>query len=121
MLRRLEALNEHRAAHGETPLEIGIGLHSGKVVAGSVGSPELLQYAYVGDTVNTASRIERMTRELERPLLISSETLERAGGRQAWKAEPMGRIELRGRREPLALWALTVPQCLQRTTATACS
>ncbi len=106
MLRRLDALNARRRQSGAVPLAAGIGLHSGPAVAGPIGSPELLQYSYVGDTVNTASRIERMTRTLDRTLLVSGTTLERAGGVAAFQAEPVGDTPLRGRRATLPLWAV---------------
>lgn len=106
MLRCLRDLNARRAAQGEATIDIGIGLHSGPVVAGSIGSPELLQYAYVGDTVNTASRIERLTREHGQALLVSGVTLDRAGGAAAFGAKPIGAVPLRGKRESLALWAV---------------
>jgi len=106
MLRRLDALNARRRRRGEPPLLMGIGLHSGPVVAGPIGSPQFLQYSYIGDTVNTASRIERMTRTLERTLLVSGTTLEQAGGPAAYRAEAVGDTPLRGRRETLPLWAI---------------
>ena len=106
MLRRLEAINARRRQRGAVALAAGIGLHSGPAVAGPIGSPELLQYSYVGDTVNTASRIERMTRTLDRTLLVSGTTLERAGGVAAFQAEPVGDTPLRGKRETLPLWAV---------------
>lgn len=71
-------------------------------MAGPIGSPDLLQYSYVGDTVNTASRIERMTRTL----LVSGTTLDHAGGVAAFKAEPVGDTPLRGKRETLPLWSV---------------
>lgn len=106
MLRRLDVLNARRRQRGAVPLAAGIGLHSGPAVAGPIGSPELLQYSYVGDTVNTASRIERMTRTLDRTLLVSGTTLERAGGVAAFQAEPVGDTPLRGKRESVPLWAV---------------
>ena len=106
MMLRLEVLNHSRHDRGLAPLGAGIGLHSGPVVAGPIGSPELLQYTYIGDTVNIASRIEHLTRELQRPLLVSGPTLDLAGGPACYPAEPVGTVTLRGRREPLPLWAL---------------
>lgn len=107
MLRRQAAINTQRAASGKPVLAVGIGLHTGPVVAGTIGSPEMLGYAYVGDTVNTASRIERLTRELDRPLLVSGVTFERAGSSAAFHAEAMPMMELRGKRELHAIWAVT--------------
>ena len=106
ILRRLEALNERRAARREAAIAIGIGLHTGSVVAGSIGSPDLLQYSYVGDTVNTASRIERLTRRLDRVLLASGTTFERAGGPAAFAAERMPAEPIPGKSAPLSLWAV---------------
>jgi adenylate cyclase len=107
MLRRLDALNGRRRRRGEPALAIGIGLHSGPVIAGPIGSPQLLQYAYIGDTVNTASRIERMTRALERTLLVSGATLDRAGGPAAYRAEAVGQVPLRGKLGTVPLWAVS--------------
>lgn len=109
MLQRQRALNARRKARGEPALDIGIGLHTGPVVAGSIGSPELLGYAYVGDTVNTASRIERLTRALGHPLLASGVTFERAGSSSAWRAAEMPPMQLRGKRKPQAVWAVSGP------------
>ncbi len=107
MLGRLRELNARRERRGEPALAVGIGLHSGPVVAGPIGSPDLLQYSYIGDTVNTASRIEGMTRELGRPLLVSGTTLDSAGGSAAFEAEAVGDAPLRGKRGALALWAVS--------------
>lgn len=106
LLRRLEALNRRRRGRGEAPLSVGIGLHSGPVVAGPIGSPQLLQYTYIGDTVNTASRIQALTRSLDRPLLVSGRTLELAGGPGRFGAAPVGETQLRGKRGVLPIWAV---------------
>jgi len=110
MLRRLAALNARRGARREPALAIGIGVHSGPVIVGSIGSPELLQYSYVGDTVNTASRIERLTRDLGRDLLVSESAFTRAGGETTFRGEAMAAVALRGKREELPLWAVSAPR-----------
>jgi adenylate cyclase len=106
MLRRLEGLNDRRAARREIAIAVGIGLHTGPVVAGSIGSPNLLQYSYVGDTVNTASRIERQTRAFNCVLLASDTTFESAGGLAAFAADRMPAEPIPGKREALSLWAV---------------
>jgi adenylate cyclase len=78
MVARLEALNRSWEAQGRPRLQIGIGLHSGVAVVGNVGSDLKREYTAIGDTVNTASRVEARTKEsIERfavPILISEET-----------------------------------------------
>jgi class 3 adenylate cyclase len=106
LLRRLQVLNRRRHGRGEAPLAAGIGLHSGPVVAGPIGSPHLLQYTYIGDTVNTASRIQALTRSMESPLLVSGPTLALAGGPARFGAMPVGETQLRGKRGVLPIWAV---------------
>lgn len=106
MLTRLAALNERRTSRGAPPLKIGIGLHTGPVIAGNVGSPSRMEFTHIGDTVNTASRIEGQTKDLGGALLISNDTYLAAGGAAALNARLLGRAMLRGRREPVELLAV---------------
>ncbi|MCC6276826.1 MAG: HAMP domain-containing protein [Oligoflexia bacterium] len=73
MRRRLAEFNEGRIAKGLKPLKIGMGLHSGELIAGNIGSNEKMEYTVIGDTVNTASRIESLTKEFGTDLLISAD------------------------------------------------
>ncbi len=74
MQQRLEAWNHKRRQAGLRTLEHGIGIHSGTVVAGNIGSAQRMSYALVGDAVNVASRIEALNKDFGSHILISGVT-----------------------------------------------
>jgi len=74
MRKALAALNRKRTARGKAPLAHGIGVHSGKVLAGNSGSETQSAYCLIGSTVNVAARIQGLTRDVGCDILISEET-----------------------------------------------
>ena len=101
MLRAIEESNPDSS----WPLRIGIGLHIGEAVTGTVGSPRRKEYTVIGDTVNLASRLESLNKEFGSQLLVS-DAIRHAAGEAMGGAEPLGPIAVRGYAEPVIVWRL---------------
>jgi len=95
MCRRLEEWNESRRAAGAIALRHGIGVHTGAVLAASIGSPERLSYALVGDPVNLASRIQGLTKEVGGDVLVSGDTVRRL--KEPFTLEALPAVRVKGR------------------------
>jgi len=76
MLRRLNGLNQRRLQAGRRAIDIGIGIASGDVVVGNIGSPRRMEYTVIGDSVNLASRLEGATKEYRVKVLLAQATVE---------------------------------------------
>jgi adenylate cyclase len=89
-------------------LRVGVGVNTGRVLAGAIGGAGRLNFSVIGDAVNVAARVEEMTREIERDVLLTTSTVSSMGSAQA--VESMGEHELRGIEGPVELFAPATPR-----------
>lgn len=100
--------NAMRATRGNAPVQVGIGVHYGPVVLGDIGGESRLEFAVLGDAVNVASRLERLTRELGAAIVASDDVV--VAARREGAGDDLPRLTpgppqtLRGRTEPVAVW-----------------
>lgn len=98
----LRRINRGFAERGLPEIRTGIGLHYGQVVAGNMGHAERMEYTVIGDTVNVASRLEGITKQLGCDIVISGELYEQV--KHAISAEPLERIKVKGRAEEVMVY-----------------
>jgi adenylate cyclase len=99
MRKALAALNEKLVARGMKAIATGIGIHTGQLVAGNIGSEKRMEYTVIGDTVNLASRLEGATKELGVAVLISQDTYDLV--KDHVEARPVKEITVKGREQPV--------------------
>ncbi len=104
MLERLRALNESWKAQGRKQLDIGIGLNSGEVIFGNVGSGRKIEFTVIGDPVNLASRLEGLNKEFKTSIIISEFTLALLGERA--RARALGGVKVKGKTVETAVFEL---------------
>jgi class 3 adenylate cyclase len=104
MREALGRYNDALSTRSLPQLHFGIGIHCGAVVAGLVGSDELLEFTVMGDVVNVASRVEGLTRRLDADILVTEEVKSRLGDR--FSMNPMPPAPIRGKSDPVLTWAV---------------
>jgi len=104
ILSAVEKLNVDLAKRDHAPIQIGIGIHSGPAIVGSIGSPQRLEFTAIGDTVNIASRVEGLTKIIGKPLLLTAAVHERS--RDSFDFEELPPQEVRGVDGRLSIFAV---------------
>ncbi len=105
-LRAEYLLNEKRAQRGQPPLQTGIGISTGSIVAGAIGSPSRCNYTVIGDAVNLASRLESLTKEKAFSARIICSESTRVNLRGQYSLRDLGEVAIRGKEHPIRIWAI---------------
>jgi len=102
MVRALGVLNAEWASFGLPRLDIGIGINSGDMVAGNIGSQSIMSYTVIGDAVNLGARLESLNKEYGTRIIISGAT--RALLKGQYDIRPLGSVTVKGKSEPVAIF-----------------
>lgn len=111
MVKRVHELQQQWMALGAVEFRIGVGIHTGNVVVGTVGSPKRLDYTAIGDTTNTAARIEAANKGLQTELLIGETTfakLNDAERTRVLSASQRHTVTVKGREWPVTVYSIDV-------------
>ena len=114
MVRELGDLNKAWAARGMPQLDIGIGVNSGEMIAGNIGSSSIMSYTVIGDNVNLGSRLESLNKDFHTRIIISDATRERL--RTDYALRPLGDVTVKGKSRAVSIYEVVVPSPM--TTAT---
>ena len=104
MIAALGELNTQWKSEGRAELDIGIGINTGPMIAGNIGSEAIMSYTVIGDAVNLGSRLESLNKEYGTRIIISDATRERLS--RPYRLRPLGDVVVKGKTQPVAIYEL---------------
>jgi len=107
MVKELGELNKAWAAKGMAQLDIGIGVNSGDMIAGNIGSSSIMSYTVIGDNVNLGSRLESLNKEYKTRIIVSDATRTRL--QSNYETRPLGDVIVKGKSKAVAIFEIKVP------------
>ncbi len=113
MVRELGELNRRWAAEGRVQLDIGIGVNSGDMIAGNIGSSAIMSYTVIGDNVNLGARLESLNKEYRTRIIISEATRSRLG--KSYEMRPLGGVVVKGKTRTVDIFEVIAPSPLVAT------
>jgi adenylate cyclase len=102
MMRTLDELNVRWARDGRPRLDIGIGINSGEMIVGNIGSHEIMSYTVIGDAVNLGARLESLNKDYGTRILIGEETKRRLKG--SVRTREIGAVTVKGKTQPVTVF-----------------
>lgn len=107
MIKTLQEMNLEWAAQGKPQLDIGIGINTGEMIAGNVGSETIMSYTVIGDAVNLGARLESLNKDYGTRIIISEATRQELKGR--YDIHPLGDVIVKGKSQPVAIYEVKSP------------
>lgn len=101
---RLKSLNKDFLKNGVPELNMGIGIHTGSILAGNIGSSIRMEYTVIGDNVNIASRIESLTKVYKTPLLITREVVDQLSNKDNFLIRDIDKLYLKGKSRAVSIY-----------------
>jgi adenylate cyclase len=106
MIAELQKLNQGWKAQGRfAELDIGVGVNTGVMIAGNIGSDAIMSYTVIGDAVNLGSRLESLNKQYGTRIIISDATRRALKGRYLYR--PLGDVVVKGKSEPVGIFEVT--------------
>jgi adenylate cyclase len=102
MIDELAVLNARWKAEGRAELDIGIGINTGPMIAGNIGSEAIMSYTVIGDAVNLGSRLESLNKQYGTRIIISEATRGRLS--RPYRLRPLGDVVVKGKTQPVAIY-----------------
>ena len=107
MIEELARLNSQWAADGWPALDVGIGINTGDMVAGNLGSESIMSYTVIGDNVNLGARLEALTRRFNVRIIISDATRQALKG--SYDTRALGAVTVKGKTQPVQVFEVLLP------------
>jgi adenylate cyclase len=104
MLKGLAQLNAKWATEGKVGFDIGVGINTGEMIVGNVGSEKTLSYTVIGDNVNLGSRLESLNKEYNTHVIISEATCKKLKG--SYNIKPLGSVKVKGKTREVAIFSV---------------
>src|SRR5580698_8015457 len=104
MQKEVQEFNAKRASQNKGPIKIGVGLHTGPLIMGITGDHERMDATTIADAVNTASRLESLTKYYKANILLSEASLKNMTNAEAFDLRHLGSVQLKGKMESISIY-----------------